>query len=452
MKEKKESRSTLNKRIQEGWPMVGEAREEEYGWRNITAQTERDLSPLTQKRMQDIAVYLYDANPIAHRIPEIMKDFVVGDGFSFDAKNPKVKKILDDFWNDPDNNWELRQEPRVLDLSLFGEQCYPVFINAVNGHVKMGYIDPGRITKVMIDLNNPEIVREVHWQRGRYITKAQKLKVVNIDKNRKSKTFGRLIGDCFYFAINKISPSSRGRSDLLCVSDWIDGYDQFLFARLERAFYLNNFVWDILCEGMGKDEITEFAKEQVAPKPGSMRFHNEKIKWEAITPKLEAADASEEARLFKNQILGGKGFPEHWFAEGSRTTRATAMEMGLPTLKMLKSRQRYVKSMLVFIFKFVIDQAIIHKELGPEEDTSFSIMPSPIVAKDIRGVALTLDRFTEALVKAKEAGWVSDVAAKKAFQSFIKELGIELREIEEISEEKERYGKAKKKDKRDETS
>lgn len=444
MKEKKkESQKDLNKRVQEGWPMVGEARAEEYGWRNITAQTERDLSPLTQKRMQDIAVYLYDANPIAHRIPEIMKDFVIGDGFAFDAKNPKVKKILDDFWNDPDNNWELRQEPRVVDLSLFGEQCYPVFVNKVNGHVKMGYIDPGRIRKVMIDINNPEIVREVYWQKGRHLTKDEKLKVVNIDKNPKSKTFGRLIGECFYFAINKISPSSRGRSDLLCVADWIDGYDQFLFARLERAFYLNNFIWDILCEGMGKDEIEEFAKEQIAPKPGSMRFHNEKIKWNAVTPKLEGEDASNEARLFKNQILGGKGFPEHWFAEGGKTTRATAMEMGLPTLKMLKSRQRYVKGMIVAIFKFVIDQAIIHKELDPKEDTSFSVIPSPIVAKDIRGVAITLDKFTDALMKAKGEGWVTDGAAKRAFQSFIKELGIQLREIEEVSEREKKYKESK---------
>ena len=31
------------------------------------------------------------------------------------------------------------------------------------------------------------------------------------------------------------------------LADWLDGYDQFLFARLERAFLLNTFIQDIEC-------------------------------------------------------------------------------------------------------------------------------------------------------------------------------------------------------------
>ena len=30
---------------------------EDYGWRSLTAQAQRDLSPLAQKRMQEIAFY-----------------------------------------------------------------------------------------------------------------------------------------------------------------------------------------------------------------------------------------------------------------------------------------------------------------------------------------------------------------------------------------------------------
>ena len=318
-----ESRGEFVKRMQEDYPQVGVDSAEDFGWRSLSAAANRDLNPLTQKRMQEIAHYLYDSNPLAHRILEITKDFVVGDGFQFKARDEKVQEILDDFWYDPDNNWEVKQDTKVLELGLWGEQCYPVFVNKYNGHVKLGYLDPGLITKVRLDKNNPERIKEVIWQKR---NKSMKLEVINSDQRKRSETRGKLMGECFYFAINKVVWASRGRSELLAISDWCDGYDQFLFARLERAFYLNNFIWDVLCEGMDKNQITEFAKDLQPPKSGSVRVHNEKITWNVVSPKLEAADASAEAALFKNQILGGAGFPGHWFAEGDKTTRACYSE------------------------------------------------------------------------------------------------------------------------------
>jgi len=103
---------------------------------------------------------------------------------------------------------------------------------------------------------------------------------------------------------------------------------------------------------MNENEITEFAKKQVPPKPGSARYHNENIEWKVVSPQLESSDASGEANMFKMQILGGAGFPNHWFGEGDKTTRATAMEMSLPTLRKLKSRQNFFKNMINHIFNF----------------------------------------------------------------------------------------------------
>lgn len=337
LKEKKEEvkKPRSSEQLKEAYPNIGQ--EEDRDWRLLTQQAKRDIPPATQKRMQDIAAYLYDSNPVGHRIPEIMKDFVVGDGFSFAAPNPKVMKILEEFWHDKDTNWEDEQDRSVLELSLFGEQCYPVFINKHDGHVKMSYIDPGLIYSVKLDRNNPKFVKSIIWQPTLAADKRE-IDVIHPERNRRKKNYGRMVGKdkdklqvrypdgCFYFRINNVTLASRGRSDLLCVSDWIDGYDQFLFARLERAFLLNNFVWDILCKGMSRAEIEEFSKDFKPPRPGSMRFHNENVEWAAVAPNLQAGDATQEAGLFKTQILGGKGFPAHWFSEGEKTTRACYSE------------------------------------------------------------------------------------------------------------------------------
>jgi len=310
----------IQRRLAEAYPMIGGSGEDSL-WRSLTTNQDRDLNLLTQRRMQDIAFYLYDSNPMAGRIIEIIEDFVIGDGFSYTAQDPDVKEVLDNFWEDPDNNLDEEMNVNVVELFLFGELCLPVWVNSANGAVKLGYIDPKTILKIKKAPNNPKINQKLIWRKPSGSVERE-INIINVDKALKSKTYGRLVGDCFYFTINKVSSATRGRSALLRLADWLDGYDSFLFARLERAFLLNNFIWDIQCEGMNKGELEEFVKTLATPRPGSIRAHNEKITWKAETPKLESADASDEARLFKQQILGGSGYPEHWFGEGSTTTRA----------------------------------------------------------------------------------------------------------------------------------
>lgn len=422
--EREKRYAAIKKRIQEAYPMVGGTSEDSL-WRSLTTTSNRDLSTLTQKRMQDIAFYLYDSNPMAKRIIEITEEFIVGDGFTFTANDPDVLELIEEFWNDPQNNLNDEIDEMVKEQSIFGELFIPFWVNPIDGSVKLGYIDPVLVARVKKDKNNPKISRTISWRRMGS-DKTETLKLVNIDKNIKSKTYGRLMGECFFFPINKVTSATRGRSDLLSLADWLDGHDQFLFARLERAFLLNNYIWDIECEGMNEAELKVFIAGIDPPKPGSIRAHNEKVKWNALSPKLESVDASNEARLFKNQILGGAGFPEHWFAEGSKTTRATALEMGLPTLKKLKKRQKKVKSMISHILKFVIDQAIIVRRLKPTVDKKFKVVPSPIVSRDNKGLAESMNGFVEGLGKAVDREWIDDKKARIIFSIFISQIGVDM--------------------------
>lgn len=697
------------RRIAEAYPMVGTSSDDSQ-WRSLTSDNIRDLNILTQRRMQDVAFYLYDSNPMAGRIIEIIEDFVIGDGFTFSAVDPDVKEVLENFWNDPDNNLDEEMNVNVVELFLFGELCLPVWVNSANGAVKLSYVDPKSILKITKEPNNPKINKTLIWKKPSG-TIERELKIINVDRNTRSKTYGYLVGECFYSTINKVSSATRGRSALLRVADWClhpdtlintlegnipikdlvgrkevlvyswdtknnelviakatnirktrentelvkihftngdsiittpdhlillinspeyrkagnflpsdrvqalsekikddyvwvqykknrwmlkhrfimgkmlgrklshielvhhkngntldnrlenlqlmsrpehalfhiedilltpeiikknikrfkesmkdnkhalgnkfnltqeqkdresnaaklrylnmtekqkeelrernikasharfqpgkrinqyatfnhevlfvekldyksdvydltveqygnfaangimvhncDGFDQFLFSRLERAFLLNNFIWDITCEGMNKTELEEFVKTLATPKPGSIRAHNEKITWKAETPKLESADASDEARLFKQQILGGVGLPEHWMAEGSNTTRATSLEMSAPVLKSLKSKQKKVKFIIKRMFAFAIDQAIIAGTLKKDVDKSFKVIPSPIVARDNK-TADSINGLVTGLAAAKANGWINDKKAKTVLNMVISQMGVDM--------------------------
>ena len=405
---------------------VTSARKEDQGWRALTEDAKRDLTPLTQERMQDIAFYLYDKNPVAHRILEMTKDFVVGEGISFTGENDKVEKVLKEFWDDPVNAWDLKQGQRVMELGLYGEQLYPVAVNEINGQVRMGYLDPSAVARVIQDPENVEIIRQV--KRKGSATRIQKTyDVVNVDEDVKSPTYWELEGEIFFFAINKVANALRGRSDLFCLADWIDGYDQFLFNRLERSHLMNVFLWDITLEGYNQNQIDEWLKEQGLPKPASMRAHNEKVKWSAVVPELGAHDASEEAKLFRNMILGGAGFPPHWFAGGEGITRATALEMSTPVMKRLKTRQKYFKYMIELIFKFVIAQAVIHKRLRKDVDRSFAVGLPKLLEKDVYTLSLGLKFIIGALETGMEKGWIDEKDAKRIFAYMMSQLGLEIK-------------------------
>ena len=438
--QEREKRSVeIANRIAEAYPMVGGTSEDNL-WRSLNQLSNRDLFVLTQKRMQDIAYYLFDSNPLAKRIIEITRDFVVGDGFTYTADDKDVLEVIQDFWNDPDNNLDTEIDINTLELSIFGELCLPIWVNSANGAVKLGYVDPSTILKVTKDRINPKINRKLYWK-PRNSDNERELDIINVERDAKSGSYAKLTGDCFFFTVNKVSSATRGRSDLLSLADWLDGHDQFLFARLERAFLLNTFIWDVTCDGMTKEELTAFVKDLSMPKSGSIRAHNEKVHWKSETPSLEAADASQEARLFKNQILGGAGFPEHWFGEGSTTTRATALEMGIPTLKKLKSRQKAVKNQLQYMVNFVIDQAILHKRLKENVDRTFKIIPSPIISRDNKGLTDSISNFVDGLQKAVGAKWLTDPQAKRIFNTVLSQLGndIESQDQEEPDDNETNY-------------
>ena len=342
--------------------------------------------------------------------------------------------MIKNFWDDPDNNMDDEIDVNVLELGIFGELFLPVWVNKIDGAVKLGYIDPTSVQKVLKDKYNPKLTRKITYMRKR--TEIV-LDVINMDKKLRSSTYGYRVGDCFFFHINKVSAAKRGRSDLLTLSDWIDGHDQFLFARLERAFLLNTFIWDITCEGMNEAELTAFVQKLSLPKAGSIRAHNEKVVWKTESPKLESADASGEVALFKNQILGGAGFPGHWFAEGDKTTRATALEMSLPTLKKLKSRQRYIKSMLKQMINFVIDQAIVAGTLKKNVDRRFRITPSPIISRDNKGTITAIGNLVDGLSAAVERKWISDKNAKRVFNTVVSQLGSDIESSDQDIDEDE---------------
>lgn len=427
---------------------------DEDSWRPLTGEPNRDLSPLTQQRMQEIAVYLWRGNLLAKQLIELPVAYLLAEGVRLQVKDEDAQKWLDAFWNDPINRMGIKLERKVRELAVFGEQCWPVFVNEFSGHVRLGYLDPGTIATVVIDPDGGEQpigVVTVKDKQGR----ARRYKViVNGDDEELFTERARKIretftdGECFYFAVNQLSKSSRGTSDLLASADWLDVYEQFLFGEGERANFLRAWVYDVELKGATPEEVEQRAKKISAPKPGSVRVHNDAEAWSVVQPELQAADMSAGARLFRNHILGGNAIPEHWFGGGGDVNRATAGEMGEPTFKTLSMRQSLWKEILEEVGTFVVRQRLDRDAGGapkvgeplPDDYAVAAVFPE-MTARDTTKYAQALQQVAAAAVLAIGNGLLTEETAVKLLSAIAGRLGVEIDPAEELRKARREAGK-----------
>lgn len=404
-------------------------------WRRLSGDTKRDLSSMGQERMQKTAVYLWERNALANRLIELPLAYLLAKGVRIESQNPEAQKVIDRHWNDGLNAWDIKLPKKLRELALFGEQCWPVFVRP-NNVVRVGYLDPALIATVVNDPDNAEQPIGVVTKKD-IRGKARRYKViVNVAETEFTKRTQEIratfdTGDCFFFKVNDLCSSSRGRSDILANMDWLDAYDEFLFGELDRAQFLRSFIWDVMLKGATKEEVEARAKKITAPSPGSVRVHNDAEEWTAETPSLQAADSGAAARVFRNHILGGQSMPPTWYADGEDANKANSNSMAEPTEKVLEMRQRFVGYMLLQVACFVLRanwNALDREPTDAQQEIldGLSVEWPEMTTKDTTKYASALTQSVTAGVAAVAAKLITRNTAIRLVQSIAAQLGVEF--------------------------
>lgn len=408
--------------------------DDEEGWRRLSGDANRDLSPLSQERMRETALYLWDANLLANRIIELPLAYMLAEGVELRATETEMQETINRFWSDPINSMDVKLPKKVRELAIFGEQVWPTFVNEMSGHVRLGYLDPALIETVVVDPDNPEqpigivTVKDRKGRALRYRVIVNGPETVFTQRTQAIReTFAD--GEAFFFTVNDLSVSRRGRSDLRAPADWVDGYDQFLFGEIERYNFLRAFVWDVTITGADDTKIKQKAREIKPPTPGSVRVHNDSEKWQAVSPEIGAYESAAAGRLFRNHVLGGATIPEHWFGGGGDVNRATGDSMGEPTFKAFSMRQRFLKHMLESVGRYVIRQKLIAETGEPDwwdaRLACEAVFPE-MTARDTTKYAAALTQVVTAVNSAIDAGRMSDETGVALIAAVAGRLGVEI--------------------------
>ncbi len=143
-----------------------------HGYKMV-GTTPRDLSSVSQEKAINAAYRLWNSNPLAGALIEIIVDYVIGNGVIVTSENEDIQNLLNKFLSDPVNDFIGEDgsvggglEAIVRELSLFGEQLILTFVRdgadkkiLGDGRVRIGTIDPSLIYSIITDpLNRKDIL------------------------------------------------------------------------------------------------------------------------------------------------------------------------------------------------------------------------------------------------------------------------------------------------------
>ncbi|HEX8276040.1 MAG TPA: hypothetical protein VF615_25610 [Longimicrobiaceae bacterium] len=421
---------------------------EDVSWRRLT-DTARELPPMTGDRMREIAAYLWTHNPLARRIINLIGEWVVGEGVTFRTADPRAQAYLERHWRSPGARWNRRLEQRVRELYLFGDQTWPIFANPFNGLFTVGVIDPSRIKHVVLDPEYAQlpigvITKQTHAvpeRRIRTVLLEGERGVISAAAERERERFTD--GECFFNAVNNLSNSARGISELFALADAIDGYEQLLFSILRQELGRSQYMWDLTLTGADQKAIDEKLKTIQAPKPFSVRVHNEKETWALVGPDKGAAAANAEtARLQRNHVLGGAQYPEHWYGGGGDVNRAVGAEMQAPTEKAMTAKQRTVEYIMEDVLTAQVERGI---ETGAvrdsEEAREITVSTPDLSTRDLSRIGTALSQVAAALAQGGDEGWVDDETSTRVMGNLIGQMGVKVDPEEMLERAREEAGR-----------
>jgi hypothetical protein len=391
----------------------------------------RSVPYWTAERARTSSVAGYRSNPMARSIIDTYTSFCVGDkGCSLQVTNPDVRKVAEEFWNDPRNRLGDLQELMLRDKMIMGEQILELMTAEYSGSTRFSPIDPQSLSHVDLQHGNP-LWPEKLWIRsnvdGSSLTEGRGLPIATVNDST-----GLREGQAMFWAPwRTLLTDVRGMPFLTPVLDWLDSYDMVLSNLIDRTSLARYMVWDVTVQG-GQDAVDQFVQRRGGlhvPPSGSVEVHNESVTWDAKNAQTGAfEDTAANSNVLTN-IASGTGLAKHWLAEPDKTNRATSNSMAEPVRRRISGVQKTHLADLTELVRFAVDQAVSRGRLprmvsatDPQTGETINIPAAmavrvvgpEIAAADAEVNAQILLNLSTGLLQMVESGVLSPAAAKVA--------------------------------------
>ncbi|MGC5664937.1 hypothetical protein ACN261_31605 [Micromonospora sp. WMMD723] len=407
----------------------------ERGWRLAGTGGHREVPWWTLEKARIYSVAAYRVNPMARAIIDTYTSFCVGDsGVSYQATNPQVGQIVDEFWHDPRVQLGTLQERLLRDHMLMGETALQMLVGELSGVTRICPTPISQITDVRLAGGNPLWPAELVF--GDSTAGGLALPVVAVDDLTNLRT-GKVMWWRSWMAL---IDDLRGEPMLGPILDHLDSYDQVISNLIDRTALARYLVWDVTVQGEQTD-VDKFVAARGGlhtPPSGAVEVHNEKVTWKPQSAPTGAEEDSIAGRNVLTLIAGGAGLSKTWLAEPDGANRATSLTMAEPVRRRVGGVQKMWLGYQTELLRFVVDQAVRARRLpqmvtaqDPRTGRQWAIPAAQTVtvtgpsisASDAEFTAKILLNLSTGLEKLVRAGALSAeaarIAARKAWEDYM---------------------------------
>ena len=348
---------------------------EDIGYTKLGSGSDKELTLDYLREIRDESWKAFLSNPLAKRQIKNITSYLVGRGIKVVSPSLDAQEIINSFICNPQNYWELFIREESNRLQLDGEIILLLFVNTGNGSVVVRDIEPNEITDIILspdDYRKIEAIRRVYSKKI-YSSDYKSYRIETIDEIIKSgepdPTNDNIIRDFLIIKMPTVATQVRGVPELSSHLYWLKQYRQLLDTRVALNKMRASYIWDVTVTGDEEDVKRVRNENSKPPKPGTVKFHNDKIVWEAIDAKINAQDSEADLRAIKLMSVAGSGQPEYMITgDASNANFASTQETTLAFLKCLEDYQDLFEHLLSSLFNKVFFYAQKYGE-APETFT-----------------------------------------------------------------------------------
>lgn len=317
----------------------------------------RDVPQWTLEKARTHAIAGYRSNPMCAAIVDTIVSFAVGDsGVSPTVTNPKVKEIVDEYWDDPRNNLGGIQEVSLRSQILWGEMGWELLVGAQSGVVRQAPIDPILVQDVELFRGNPLWPSKLIFAPDGTGDQRPSLTIAQVDD-----VTGLRDGQAMWWAPwRTLLTDRRGMPLITSVLDWLDSYDQVLSNLIDRTALARYLVWDVTVQGDQQD-VDDFVAARGGrhiPPSGSVEVHNDEVTWEPKTVTTGAIEDTKANGAVLTNIAAGTGLAKTWLADPEDSNKATSQSMAEPVRRRVGAVQKVWLAQQTELVRFAVDRAV----------------------------------------------------------------------------------------------
>jgi len=410
----------------------------DIGYTRAGGNFRRDVPPWTRETARDYAVTSYRMNPMCTAILDTFTAFCVGDsGVSPTTTDPKVREVVDEFWNDPYNRLGQIQEVMLRSQMLLGEKVLEIMEGPSSGVLRFCPVEPAAIINVSAYKGNPLWLDKLTLPPTRTSNGENEV----LDIVRVNDETGLREGNAIFWAPwRALDTDIRGVPYINSILDWLDNYDSVLSDLMDRTRLARYAAWQVKVAG-GPDAVESYVKRRggkTLPPSGSIEVTNESVEW---VPLVVSSGSDEDTRTngaILTNIASGAGLARTWLADPEDANRATSQTMAEPVRRRVGGVQKVWLAQMTEFCRLAVDRAVAAKRL-PETVTvadprtgieselpaamTVTVTGPEVAAADAQFTAQVLLNLSTGLNALVDGGLLSReaaaLAAQKAWESYV---------------------------------